>query len=285
MAQVRTIEEFIKGPDGRADRGLRPTIEDLLNDDRLKAVEKVQVRCVATPAGTNSDRVDWTSYFPVEASPDQIVEGIRRQLERSPGDLFSGSIRLNFYPMGNSSEYLTSFTRKMRPQISPDLVAQTGGLMGDLGHVSAHYEAMVKPVIDQQIRLLHACTGLVESAGKLVEAKNPKPVASDGSVGVMGDLLRGAVGIAGAADTPPAAQSGPGVPVGPMAVDSNRPPPSAPSSPAPSSPAPAASTPSANTAPPVDEAAVKAWLQANPLRAKAVGEDMLGKFGYKVVPS
>lgn len=289
MAEVRSIEEYVRGPQGRADRGLKPTIEAVLADDRLADVEKVQVKCTAVPMGTNSDRDEWTNYFSVKASADQVVEGLRKQLQRSPGDMFCGQIRLNFYPMGKSSEYLTSFTRTMRPAISPDIGSQTGGLPGDLSVVAAHYDALVKPVIDQQIRLIHATTGLVEASGRLVEAKQPKAQQPSGD-GMLADLLRGAVGVATNADPgPPGGPGGP-IPIGPMPVDASKPPPA--SSPPPSA-APPPSTPPPASSPAthsngggqMDEASVRTWLEANPMRAKALGEDMLGRFGYKVVPS
>lgn len=268
MAECRSIDEYLRGPDGDESRGIAPTLRDVLEDPRLEDVDDIMVRCSTVPAGTSSTRKEWTSYLPKKASVDQMIEALGRKLEQSPSDLFAGQLRLNFYPKGQSSEYIGSHSRQMRPGISLDVQASGGiSAAGDIANVHAVFIHLVKPLGDMVIRQADSTARLAEACAKVVEANKPAPQQVAGGGGLMADLVRGAVGIAANTDSP-APQQG-SAPVGPQPVTA----PTTPTNPTPPQP-PA----------PVDEAAVRKWLDENPGKAQSIGADMLGRFGMKVVP-
>lgn len=292
MSECRSIEEYLRGPDGNAEKGLRPTLERVASDARQEGVSRIEIECRAVPAGTTSSRQEWTSSFAESDPIEQVMLAIRRRLEESPSEGFSGRLRLNFRAKGQSQDHLGSFSRNMRPAVSAE-AGTVGGvpLSGDVGAVQAVYLGMVKPLSDQHIRLIDAVSNLVDKSANLVKAQHP-PAAAGGKGQIVGDLLRGAMNMAGAASSgdqkggpvgPQAAGSGAPAPPGPpgMPDAARRADPPGPGGERPPEPA-QRQLPAPQ--PEVDEAAVRAWLAQNQSAALNIGQEMLDGFGMQVVP-
>lgn len=305
MAEVRTLEEFVRGPDGDGSKALPVTVARVCGDAQAGEVERVRIECRTTPLGSSQSRKEWQSTFSPKDPQAAILDAIMRQLEGSPGETFSGELRLNFKVHG-SSDHISSYTRKMRPAISGDLVDSEGRgeLAGDLMQVRGHFDNLVKPLADQLISQVHAATGMMNAAATMMQAAKPTPTPAPTASGSMiHDLLRGAMHIAGENSSterraaqpgavrqvpppPPRALAPPGPPgmpmpqLGPPAPGSydspKQPRPAArPALPAPSNSAP---TPPAN----ISRADVIAWARAHEGEAQAMVMELLDERGFTI---
>lgn len=278
--QCQTIDEFIRGPEGQADKGMRPKLEKILADARAAGVDSLEIEIRTTPAGSSTSRAEGSRTCKASDPVDQLLEGLRRELEGSPGDNFHGELRLNFRRRGDSAQHLGSYTRQMRPPVSGQLLAT--GESGQLNTIKATVENAVRPIVDQMVRLGDVTVRVTEAAAKLVEASTPKANGyGDPKAQVLGDLVKGAMGIAAAERS----ANGGSPPIGPQLTQTSEPPAPPKASgqePAPSS---AASPPAQLPAPPpVDEAAVRAWLAQNRGRALEIGNSLLEEHNLQLVP-
>lgn len=272
--QAQTIEEVLQGPEGRTEKGLRPVLSELLTKARAQKVKDVEVEIRTTPAGSSSGRTETTGNFSVDAPPESVIESLRRMLESSPGDMFSGEIRLNFRARGDTSTYLGSFTRQMRPPQSVPVAAS-----GDLQSVNQTITGLFKPLMDQIIRREEASTRLIEASGKMLEAggkllegANGPRAGVDPKFGVLGELVRGTMSVAAANQANPT-----GAPAAPQPLASGAPPGPV-DSPAPSS-VPQLAAPAQ-----IDEQQIRAWLANNQGAALRIASDMADDYGMRVVP-
>ena len=278
MSQCQSIEEILRGPDGQAAKGIRPKLEEMVAKARADGQKEIEVEIRSTPASTTNSRSEKIAHFSVDSPLEAVIEALRRALEDSPGDAFAGEIRLNFRTRGDSSGYMGSFTRHVRP---PQLTLAAAAAPAEVSAARATFEGMVKPLGDQNLRQSEAGTRVLESAAKMMDAAarmleaHQGPRSSDPKAQLLGELVRGTMSLGAANNVNPA-----GSPVAPTPVASEGSPPG----PSNGSPPSSSTTSSSTSTPTVDEAAVRTWLKNNPGRAQALGSEMLDQFGFTIVP-
>lgn len=284
MGEIATIEEFILGREGDESKGLAVAIDTWKEQAREEGVEILRIDAKTTANGTTSYNREFTATFRTSDPTDSICNAIRQRLEQSPGDSFSGKIRIFCYESGNTSNRMGSFQRTMRAPLTSGIIDSVGGpAAGDLKAIQATVQAVVKPFADMLIRQQHAAAELVNSAANLVKAQHPPQAANN--AGYMGDLLRGVVGVASAAQQQPSPEPAypqqvgggvapPGPPGMPQPIALETQPPPAPPSVAPVAP-PAPALPDHQSTTPPDlrhlspeqlTEAIRQWIRADPAR-------------------
>ena len=269
--ECRTIEEFVRGPDGDEDRGLAGTLARIQTDARREGIARVQVEIRVTPPGSPS-RQEGVTSFQATDPPLSLVDALQRRLEESPGDGYAGELRLNFRALGDSRAHLGSYTRRMRPVALA--VDDDAGAGRDAGpDVAALVVGYVRPFADLALRAFENSVQLQGAAANLVVATarivHPPtaPAGAPGGSPVVHDLLRGALNLASVAGgrVGAAAQAGqallpaPAPPPGPVVI------PPGPDEGAPFLEAHASSAPAGLTS---DD--VAGWARQNPAEAEAL---------------
>lgn len=228
--ECRTIEEYVRGPDGDEDKGLAGTLARIQAEARREAIARVQVEIRVTAPGSAS-RQEGVTSFQATDPPLSLLDALQRRLEESPGDGFTGELRLNFRALGDTRAHLGSYTRRMRPA---SLALEDDGPGGaDHGpDVAALVVGYVRPFADLALRafensvqLQGAAANLVVATARIVHPPSAPPGPS-GSSPVVHDLLRGALNLASVAGgkVGAAAQAGatllpaPAPPPGPVVV-------------------------------------------------------------------
>ncbi len=294
MAQrVANIETYIHGPDGNGDEALLGTIRAAIVDAQKESppIDRIQCEVRVKPEGSDTSSQESMFHFDVQATPETIVSGIQQRLERSPGDTFAGELRLNFRSPGNSKIRFGSYTRTL----SPDGMGE-----GYAEEYSETYDA-ARPWVDQSIRIQHAnaerdmataaivreIVGLVAAVSGIFKA----PGGDGGGTGILGDLVRGAVGIATDAGSPAAAavkhgggalasfyrrqQATGAQPPGPTVARHLGPP--SPLGHAPGLEIPTIRSPSAPPDDGISHLQAETWARQNPEAARAMGIKLMGE--------
>lgn len=262
----RSLEEFLMGPEGRPEKGIRERIEEIQAEAKTRGLDRIEVEIRSTPSGTSASRTDVQTYFQAKDPTDRLIEALRKALESSPGEHFAGELRLNFRAKGESREHLGSYTRQMRPQLPTQVSADAGGKGVVEG--TAIWTNLAKPLLEMQIRVLEASARVLEAAGGVVAASKGASSTFDPKAGLLGNLVKGVTGAIAADNNTPTDNS---APIGPKPTDADAPP-------GPGS----TSAPKAITE--VDESAVRQWLKKNPQRGIAIGNEMLDQFNMHAVP-
>lgn len=199
MAECRNIEEFIHGPEGDSTHALKVTLEDVkkeVNKIEEERRPRIECECRSMSAGTTSTSQEWTTAFNYRDPTVSLLQAIHRKIMQSPGEGFSGTIRLNFRAIGDTHTRFGSYTRKVRP-------ALLGNLDGDgtgEGATRAQIDNMVKPMADMVFRAMTEGTALIHACAHLVAASHPPapPAGAANGYGMLPDLLKGVVQMAGA---------------------------------------------------------------------------------------
>lgn len=205
MGEARTFEELIYGPDGD-DRNLLAAIRSAVKEAEGQEIGSMRVRCQLTPTGTTSTVTDWNKIFPTKATPEAILAALTESLIASPGEAYSGKIRLSFEESGRSSNRIGSYSRTLRP--GPMVVG--AGIQRDedgnpvethTGSLATHTNDAIRPHVEMTLRALDRGVALLH-AGAAMMTSFHQPASSapqQESGGMLPDLLKGAVGIAAAA--------------------------------------------------------------------------------------
>jgi len=268
--ECRTIEEFVRGPDGDEDRGLAGTLARIQADARREGIARVQVEIRVTPPGSPS-RQEGVTSFQATDPPLSLVDALQRRLEESPGDGFAGELRLNFRALGDARAHLGSYTRRMRPaalavddddggrDTGPDVAALV------VGYVRPFADLALR-AFENSVQLQGAAANLVVATSRIIHPPAQAPNATGGSP-VVHDLLRGALNLASVAGgkVGQAAQAGqallpaPAPPPGPVVIP-----------PGPDEGAPFVASPGDTTPAGLTSDDVAAWARTNPAEAEAL---------------
>lgn len=207
MGEARTFEELIYGPDGD-DRNLLSAIRTAMKEAEGQEIGSMRVRCQLTPTGTTSTVTDWNKIFPTSATPEAVLAALTEALVASPGEAYSGKIRLSFEESGRSSNRMGSYTRTLRPG---PMVVGTGLQTDDEGNpiethtgsLASHTNDAIRPHVEMTLRALDRGVAMLHAGAAMMTAfHQPASTApaQQESGGMLPDLLRGAVGIAAAAN-------------------------------------------------------------------------------------
>lgn len=112
MSALRSIEEFIYGPDSDRKQGLVSTLPEVLRlatDQKIKIIE-IEIRKI--PPGAPSSQ-EGTERISSDADPEEVAAALLKRLQDAPGESFKGGLRLNFREAGRTANNLRSFQREM----------------------------------------------------------------------------------------------------------------------------------------------------------------------------
>lgn len=127
MGASTTIEDLIYGEDG--EQPIRKTIDEYLEQAKNDQVRlRIEVR--SKMKGTTKTQQERTfEVDPNVTDSDAVMRNLDRSLKDSPGEDFTGQIRINFSQAGNSQRY-GSFTRNVRAayERAPDPMGIPGEL-------------------------------------------------------------------------------------------------------------------------------------------------------------
>lgn len=206
--EARSLEEFVRGPEGDAERALVGALRRAQEAARGGSHDRVQLEVRVTPSNGEPSRQEATWTCKVGDSPDAVADRVLELLGDSPGPAFSGEIRINFRAHGDTRAHFGSYTRKVRP-VSPTVPEGGGdeeGAPGFWEKVARNFAGLALDAqrvnVEQQkagaVLMGGAATLVVNharSTGRIPEAQPNKP----GNVPVIHDLLRGVLKVGEAA--------------------------------------------------------------------------------------
>lgn len=277
QSEPRSLEEFVRGPDGEEEQGLTGAIRRAVEEAKgrssgVETVDRVFVICRVTPAAGGGSSGAWNTRFTVNDPILTVADRILAHLEGNPGPAFHGQIRIDFKAGGDSTVHLCSFTRSLRPEALPD---DGGGVAGPVMAPPSDdpFRHYFRPMMDLTLQATSAQVATMNAAaaretasasffkamsdgltGMVAAMRGATPTA-DGGGGIM-TLLSSALGIAQAAGVSVPAPAQAAVNVARQITDRTAPPPP---SPIPSTDVPAPPSPvTVHTSPPVPVPAVNA---------------------------
>lgn len=198
--EARTMEEYVYGPEGDEDRSVVTGCELAKEEGAKLDVQTISLECRAFPQGVSTSRQEWIFTYPSDSPPVQVVQAILKRLEQSPGDGFTGTIRLRWRDLANSKTSLHSYSRKVRNLVLADSDNPDGGTSSGRGIYRAVYDDLHRPAHEMTLRYAEATTRLIHGCADLMRSSHP-PAApqqqnDNGSAGMLPDLLSAVVGAA-----------------------------------------------------------------------------------------
>jgi hypothetical protein len=131
-----TYDDIIYGPDGESPfrPGLERAFKQALDDE-----QRIRIEIRTRPEGVPGTRQEHS--FTIEPDPqhiDAVMRVVAERLNDSPGEHFTGELRINYFAAGSSTIRYGSFTRTIRPHRAlrshmPNHNAGNPGLEGLLG--------------------------------------------------------------------------------------------------------------------------------------------------------
>jgi len=113
MSEISSYDDLVYGSDGESP--MRPSLERAFNQAATDE-QRLRIEIRTRPEGVPGTRQEHS--FTLEPDPQHIDAALRvicQRLTDSPGEMFSGELRINFTASGSSSIRYGSFTRTIRP--------------------------------------------------------------------------------------------------------------------------------------------------------------------------
>jgi hypothetical protein len=136
MGWVTGFDDMIYGEDGQSP--IKRTLERVLKESKSDE-QRLRIEIRSKSEGTPNSRQEHVfAADPEVATADGIMRALVQRLNESPGEQFSGELRINFTAAGSSHEKYGSFTRTIRrppsygsPGMDTVRISLPGGFGGD----------------------------------------------------------------------------------------------------------------------------------------------------------
>lgn len=160
------FEELVYGHDGKAPNSAE-AIEIAKAEAKDDGAERMEIEIRSEPRGTRVTKQEDAFRVPTSMSTAKMQAAILKRLTDSPGDGFSGTIRLNFRSIDDSHKQYKTYTRTIR------VVEGADGAEGDDAkdpELVKAVKAYIAPLLDQIIRLNEVSIDRDKAGAQLISA-------------------------------------------------------------------------------------------------------------------
>ena len=95
MSALRSLEEFIYGPDADRKQGLVSTLPEILKLAKEQQIKNIEIEIRKIPPGAASSQ-EGTERISADSDPEEVAAALLKRLQEAPGESFKGALRLNF---------------------------------------------------------------------------------------------------------------------------------------------------------------------------------------------
>lgn len=263
MSALRSLEEFIYGPDADRKQGLVSTLPEILKLAKEQQIKNIEIEIRKIPPGAASSQ-EGTERISADSDPEEVAAALLKRLQEAPGESFKGALRLNFRESGRTANNLRSFQREMSGGTSSIGADKSGMVPYETYHAALEDN---RRTMDAGIRMMNGVANMTEKLLTFVNnVVNPNNTPAKNQ-----DLLTKTLGVVAMGLQDPAKGAAEAAKV--LEAESRpiqfKASPSSSSSPAPA-PAPEAKPPYE-----FGEEEAERWARANPDKAKSMAMKLM----------
>lgn len=217
MPDCRSYEEHFYGIERNREGSGIERIDEALAKARQYGVEKggvkieeIVIEARFTPLGAGSVNYDDTFRFPIGGTGEQAAIAMIARFRGSPGPAWAGNLRLNFYIKQPFDQYITSYSRNIRPgEMSSEteavvsLQARFDGYVNRLEAAIVSRDAMLIRALDANVANTVATANVCKAWVEMVRpGATGAPAQGGSSLPMLLQILGGAVKAAGEGGNP-----------------------------------------------------------------------------------
>ena len=158
MSALRSLEEFIYGPDSDRKQGLVSTLPDIFKLAREQEIKNIEIEIRKIPTGAPSSQ-EGTERISSDADPEEVAAALLKRLQEAPGESFKGGLRLNFRESGRTANNLRSFQREMSGGTSSIGADKSGMVPYETYHAALEDN---RRTMDAGIRMMNGVANMTE---------------------------------------------------------------------------------------------------------------------------
>jgi hypothetical protein len=195
--EPKTIEEYVRGPDGEGEQGLIGAIQRAITEAASRSTEEIKVdqvfvTCRTTPSVGGPSVLAFSTRFTLVTPINTIADRLLAQLEGNPGGAFTGTIRVDFKAGTDTSTHLTSFTRTITPESFGGDESASLLPAGGSGMTDEPFRYGYRPMMDLVLQATSAQVATMNAAAQREQAAATFFGALSGGLTGMVAAIRGA---------------------------------------------------------------------------------------------